>query len=124
MVDQRFDHMASGKPSPSGARAYLRRPSVTCTQLPYTPPIAHSRTAEARPSSRGTSDVPWVTWSAVTPNTSHRVACRSTLVVSASTVPPAGRPGQWTSSGVWPSGSNWGTAGLPQMSRSSRSSPR
>ena len=34
MVDQRFDHMDRGKLSPSAPRAYLRRPSVTCTQLP------------------------------------------------------------------------------------------
>ena len=34
IVDQRFDHIASGKLPATGARAYLRRPSVTCTQLP------------------------------------------------------------------------------------------
>ncbi len=43
IVVQRFDHIDSGKLSASGARAYLRRPSVTCTQLPNTPPIAQSR---------------------------------------------------------------------------------
>ena len=43
IVDHRFDHIDSGKLSPPGPRAYLRVPSVTCTQLPYTPPIAHSR---------------------------------------------------------------------------------
>ena len=42
----------------------------------------------------------------------------------ASHVVPAVVPGQWISSGVWPSGSNWGTPGLPQMSRPKRSSPR
>ena len=50
----------SGKLSPSGARAYLRRPSVTCTQLPNTPPIAQSRTEVAAPRSSGTSECPCV----------------------------------------------------------------
>jgi hypothetical protein len=34
IVDHRFDHIDSGTLSPTGARAYFRRPSVTCTQLP------------------------------------------------------------------------------------------
>ena len=34
IVDQRFDHIASGKFDSTAPRAYLRVPSVTCTQLP------------------------------------------------------------------------------------------
>ena len=124
MVDHRFDHIDRGKPSPSGARAYLWRPSVTWTQLPKTPPMAQSRTDRAAPVSSGTSERPWVRWAGSAPKTSAMVAWRSTLVVSASHVAPPGTPGQWISSGVWPRGSNWGTAGLPQMSRPARSSPR
>ena len=124
MVDQRFDHIDSGRLPSTGARAYLRRPSVTCTQLPHTPPSAHSRTPAAPPPSSGRSDTPWVRWAGATPNTSVRVACRSTLVVSASQVPPPGTPGQCTSRGMWPSGSYWGTPGLPQMSAPPRISPR
>ena len=58
MVDQRLDHMDSGKFCPSAPRAYLRRPSVTCTQFPNTPPIAHGRTCAASPVTSGTSDAP------------------------------------------------------------------
>ena len=127
IVDQRFDQTASGRLPSTGARAYLRRPSVTCTQLPHTPPIAHSRPVPGeggRESSSGRSDTPWVRWAGATPNTSARVAWRSTLVVSASHTPPPSTPGQWTSSGMCPSGSYWGTPGLPQMSRPPRTSPR
>ncbi len=54
-----------------------------------------------------------------TPKTSAMVAWRSTFVVSASMTSglrAAVGPGQWIMRGVWPSGSNWGTIGLPQMS--------
>ncbi len=88
MVDQRFDHIDSGTLSATGARAYLRRPSVTCTQLPQTPPSAHGRIVVARPSTSGRSEAPCVRCAGVTPNTSTSVAWRSTLVVSASHVPP------------------------------------
>ena len=59
------------------------------------PPDPTRRTAPTRartvavPSSSGTSDRPWVRCSGVTPNTSHSVACRSTVVVSAPLVPGA-----------------------------------
>ena len=78
----------AGTLSPTGARAYLRRPSVTWTQLPQTPPIAQSRIVVASPVSSGTSDRPCVRCAGVTPKTSASVAWRSTLVVRASHVPP------------------------------------
>ena len=116
MVDQRFDHIDSGKLLSTGGPGVLAVPSVTWTQLPKTPPIAQSRTESASPVSSGTSERPWVRCSVSTPNTSAIVALRSTLVVSASTVVALSTPGQWIISGVWPSGSNCGTIGLPQMS--------
>ena len=87
MVDQRFDHIDSGKFDSIALRAYLRWPSVTCTQLPKTPPIAHSRVVSDAPSSTGTSDAPCVRYAGESaPNTSRSVAWMSTLVVSVSTV--------------------------------------
>ena len=67
MVDQRFDHMDSGKLSPDDDRAYLVVPSVTWTHLPYMPPMAQSRTESASPVNRGTRDRPWVRCPTVTP---------------------------------------------------------
>ena len=86
IVDHRFDHIDSGKLSPSGARAYLRRPSVTCTQLPNTPPIAQSRTEVASPVSSGTSDRPCVRCAGRDAEHVGDRGVRSTFVVSASHV--------------------------------------
>ena len=100
MVDHRFDHIDNGNRSPAGPRAYLRVPSVTWTQLPNVPPMAHSRTDVAAPVSSGTSDRPWVGCATVASNASAMVAKRSTLVVSASHVPPPVTPGHATNSGM------------------------
>ena len=87
IVDQRFEYIDSGRFASTGAFANVRVASVTCTSRPHTPQSAHSRTLVAVPSSKGTSEWPCVRCSGVTPNTSHKVACRSTVVVSASHVP-------------------------------------
>ena len=89
---------------------------MTWTQLPKTPPIAQSRTESVAPVSSGNSERPWVRCSISTPNASAIVALMSTLVVSASTVVGLSTPGQWIINGVCPSGSNWGTIGLPHTS--------
>ena len=60
IVDHRFDHIDSGWLVATGARAYFRRPSVTCTSRPHTPVSAQSRTEVGAPSSSGTSEWPWV----------------------------------------------------------------
>ena len=73
--------------------------SATCTSRPHTPQSAHSRTDDEVPSRIGTNDWPWVRCSGVTPKTSHRVACRSTVVVSAPLVVGA-TPGHEISNGM------------------------
>ena len=120
MVDQRLDHIDKGKLSPTEPRAYLRRPSVTCTQFPYTPPMAHSRTCTASPCTSGASDAPWENGRVGTPKTSASVAWMSTFVVKAPHVVPPSTPGQCTSKGICPSGSYCMTPGFPQMSFSPR----
>ena len=119
IVDQRFDHIDSGKLSPTGARAYLRRPSVTCTQLPQTPPmrpVADRRRPRRRAAAR--SERPCVRCARL--DAEHvgergvQIDVRGQRVDTCRGLGPA--PGQRISSGMWPSGSNCGTTGLPQMS--------
>ena len=75
-----------------GPGVRVARPSTTCTSRPHTPVSAQSRTDVVSPSSSGTSERPCVRCRSTTPNRSAIVACRSTLVVSASHVAARRRP--------------------------------
>ena len=120
MVDQRLDHMLSGALSPAGPRAYLVPSAATrWTSRPHTPVRAHSRIEVAAPVTSGTRERPWAVAGGSTPNRSHSVAWRSTLVVRASTAAVLA-PGHRTSRGMRPSGSYTGTPGLPHTSFSPR----
>src|SRR4051795_13772573 len=95
MVDQRFDHIDSGKFSGPDPRRYLRWPSVIPTWRPQYPKRASSRTESAVPSISGSSDLPWLGWATEAPNRTALVGGGSTGVAGASRS-PAGRPGQRT----------------------------
>ena len=83
IVDHRFEHIDSGRFASTGHFAAVpRRGRGTCTSRPHTG-AAPIRGLVAVPSSSGHERLPVGTMSGVTPNTSHSVACRSTVVVSA-----------------------------------------
>ena len=104
IVDHRFDHIASGALSPTGAPAYAaRRRADDLYPRPQTRRAPSSRMADRSPAISGTSELPCVRWSmsSATPNTSAmwRGCRRTSSARRRSSLAVCARPGHQTMSG-------------------------